>query len=548
MGEFYYPFSAAALAGLGVSSGGGNGSADSGKLPIFNASGYTFEPGYFMQDDFQTLASETPAGLPQKEARNRATWRTGSGWGGGSVRVIRRANGDCEVRGNINTAERVYVTHQAPLSPDYMVTGAFVLRSDDNKSAIGVGLRADHLCEIGYIASYNTDGNVWELREIATTTTTVLGTYAQTLTVDVEYLARIVANGSTISVQVYNGTTWDTRITVTDTTASRDGLPFLWVKNDSTDTTGIHLRAIYGQDNNSVVPYTNDFGITWFGDSNSTDYQYLGARTGPEWCATTLNCRLRNDSQANRQLTGYLASIATIIPEDIVELGPFSGKKVLVLQLGTNDLAVGRTSAQLLADVVSCISTARSNGIDYALVCNIPAASSISGGAETQRTAYNSALTTASSGADAIVPLATILPANTNTRYWNADSLHYTPLGWQLVGVSIANAIAGIAKTAYLSYSRVTSTATAAGTTVLTPVSAPVQIFTGSTTQSVTLPLANSVSAGRTLNFTIKNRSSGSVTVNRAGSDTIDGGTSTVIASNASITLVSNGSNEWVIT
>lgn len=91
----------------------------------------------------------------------------------------------------------------------------------------------------------------------------------------------------------------------------------------------------------------------------------------------------------------------------------------------------------------------------------------------------------------------------------------------------------------------VTSTATAAGTTTLTSSSTLVQIFTGTTTQNITLPAANLFGAGIGVAFIIKNRSTGALTVNRAGSDTIEGATSLTIAAGNSETLISNGSAEW---
>ena len=63
-----------------------------------------------------------------------------------------------------------------------------------------------------------------------------------------------------------------------------------------------------------------------------------------------------------------------------------------------------------------------------------------------------------------------------------------------------------------------TSTATAAGTTALTNSSTDVQIFTGSTTQTVTLP-TTSVKAGRV--FTIANQSTGAVLVQSSGGNTV---------------------------
>lgn len=63
------------------------------------------------------------------------------------------------------------------------------------------------------------------------------------------------------------------------------------------------------------------------------------------------------------------------------------------------------------------------------------------------------------------------------------------------------------------------STATAAGTTVLTVGSAQQQYFTGATTQIVTLPVTSTLVLGQS--FTISNNSSGVVTVQSSGGNTI---------------------------
>jgi hypothetical protein len=63
-----------------------------------------------------------------------------------------------------------------------------------------------------------------------------------------------------------------------------------------------------------------------------------------------------------------------------------------------------------------------------------------------------------------------------------------------------------------------TTTATAAGTTTLTITATRVQYFTGSTTQTVKLP-TTSVVLGQT--YVIKNNSTGSVTVQSSGANTI---------------------------
>lgn len=69
-----------------------------------------------------------------------------------------------------------------------------------------------------------------------------------------------------------------------------------------------------------------------------------------------------------------------------------------------------------------------------------------------------------------------------------------------------------------LSYGYAT-TATAAGTTTLTVGSAAKQFFTGSTTQTVTLPVASTMTLGQS--FEIVNNSTGSVTVNSSGGNAV---------------------------
>lgn len=93
----------------------------------------------------------------------------------------------------------------------------------------------------------------------------------------------------------------------------------------------------------------------------------------------------------------------------------------------------------------------------------------------------------------------------------------------------------------------VTSTVTAAGTTTLSATSNAVQVFTGTTTQSVTLPAANALGAGVSQMILFKNYSTGTVTVNRAGSDTIDTATLSMGLTAGTTSLVySDGVSKWL--
>ncbi len=63
------------------------------------------------------------------------------------------------------------------------------------------------------------------------------------------------------------------------------------------------------------------------------------------------------------------------------------------------------------------------------------------------------------------------------------------------------------------------TTATAAGSTTLTALSPGVQFFTGTTTQTVVLPVASTMAVGQA--FTIENNSTGLVTVNSSGANAV---------------------------
>ena len=97
----------------------------------------------------------------------------------------------------------------------------------------------------------------------------------------------------------------------------------------------------------------------------------------------------------------------------------------------------------------------------------------------------------------------------------------------------------GVTTTA-ANYLKTRSVVSAAGTTTLDATDATA-ILTGTTTQTFTLPAA---AAGRRL--FIKNRSTGALTVNRAGSDTIDGGTTLNVAAGTAKILIANGT-DWCV-
>ena len=97
---------------------------------------------------------------------------------------------------------------------------------------------------------------------------------------------------------------------------------------------------------------------------------------------------------------------------------------------------------------------------------------------------------------------------NTNVIYTCISTSLTTAAAW-----SISVTTAGINVPGF------TSTATAAGTTTLTNQSTSLQTFTGSTTQTVLLPVVSTLTAGT--QYTVNNLSSGIVTVQSSGANTV---------------------------
>jgi hypothetical protein len=92
----------------------------------------------------------------------------------------------------------------------------------------------------------------------------------------------------------------------------------------------------------------------------------------------------------------------------------------------------------------------------------------------------------------------------------NASSINPGTLGLTLNGTAYQTPI-------YSSF--YATTATAAGTTVLTVSSAKTQYFTGTTYQAVTLPVTSTLATGFT--FTIVNNSTDGITVNSSGGQSV---------------------------
>lgn len=132
-----------------------------------------------------------------------------------------------------------------------------------------------------------------------------------------------------------------------------------------------------------------------------------------------------------------------------------------------------------------------------------------------------------------------------------ADHAAYTATGTTVSAATHANTASAIVKRTADgnvwvtgAQQKATSTATAAGTTTLTVSDSPIQIWTGSTTQTIKMPAANTlVQVGTTYRFI--NKSSGTLTIqdNSAGAiTTIAGGSSADIVA----TNIGSAAGTWI--
>jgi len=127
-----------------------------------------------------------------------------------------------------------------------------------------------------------------------------------------------------------------------------------------------------------------------------------------------------------------------------------------------------------------------------------------------------------------------------NSVIGNPTGSTATPIAVSMVTAATASAVAIRDANANIRFNNsvknLATTATAAGTTTLTVASAYTQQFTGTTTQTVVLPDATTLTVGHS--FLITNRSTGVVTVNANGGGLVQ---TMAAASQVILTLVTNG-------
>lgn len=150
--------------------------------------------------------------------------------------------------------------------------------------------------------------------------------------------------------------------------------------------------------------------------------------------------------------------------------------------------------------------------------------------------------------ADASVTLPKLATQAANTAVANATGSTASPTAVAMTSAATASTIAIRDSSANLTASNFinefASTATAAGTTTLTISSEFIQVFTGTNTQIVTLPVVSTLTTGHA--FRIINQSTGRVTINSSGGNAVlvlpGGGSEGILTSNAT---TGTGASVW---
>jgi hypothetical protein len=189
------------------------------------------------------------------------------------------------------------------------------------------------------------------------------------------------------------------------------------------------------------------------------------------------------------------------------------------------------------------------------------AVSSVAGrtGAVTLTTADVSGALSTTTAASTYQPLAALLSqivADDNTATINAQSLGtdagiYGTTGWQIdsaglfTGTMAATGLTGTVATARLPAQTTASVRTVSANATILSTNAVV-ICTGAGGITLTLPAANANSP-RVTQLEIINRTSGNVTLARAGSDLFEGETTALITTGASWSITSDASANWYL-
>jgi hypothetical protein len=140
-------------------------------------------------------------------------------------------------RGNASTV--IYYYPANPPSADYTVKGVLQPITDNNSAAAGPAGRIDTAANTMLVGRYNTNGDQWEIQQVASGTSTILGTPFVAALVAGD-IAELVLAGSNVSLKV-NGTL---RVGPTATTVVAAGKAGLRMAGTGGAAVGVHIDSI----------------------------------------------------------------------------------------------------------------------------------------------------------------------------------------------------------------------------------------------------------------------------------------------------------------
>jgi hypothetical protein len=265
---------------------------------------------------------------------------------------------------------------------------------------------------------------------------------------------------------------------------------FANVKADTVDAK-VSLSNIYPlPTTGTVTSVTAAYGLNGGTITSTGTVSVDTSRIAPRNAVDTASNNVRNWVYSKGYGTGTVNSVLIATANGFA--GSVSGSAI-----STITMSVTPTSGSILKSTSTGGITAAVAGTDY--MTSITAGNDISIVGTTSPT---------------VTAIASVTPTASKIAKWDAS-----------VNMSANNFIEGYA-----------TTATAAATTTLTVTSARLQYFTGTTTQTVKLPVTSTLVTGHT--YVITNSSTGLVTVNSSGSNAVQ-----VIAPNATAILTCIGTS-----
>ena len=238
---------------------------------------------------------------------------------------------------------------------------------------------------------------------------------------------------------------------------------------------------------------------------------------------------LSEEAQLAQSRGGFGANVSAYTGYVKATAGVFSASAIAAADLPTAiDAAkiangsVSNTEFQYLDGATSNIQ-AQITAITGSGITSLTGEVTATGPGAAAATIANGVITNAKISASAAIALSKLATQAANTVVANVTGGAAVPTAVALTSAATASAVmirdanANVAVNNLLQ--NYATTATAAGTTVLTVGSSPLQFFTGTTTQTVTLPVASTLVLGQ--QFCILNRSTGLVTVNSSGGNLV---------------------------